>query len=156
MGDIDIFGIDLGTTNSLIAYWNPDTRQAEVVGDQDGNRLLPSVVSFDSSTGEPVAVGRSLEDHRNNAGEAVYSVKRFIGRSFREESVKEDKGRVTYEIAETTDKTVVIRIGDREMTPSQVSALILQKLKAIAETRFPGKPVNRAVITVPAYFNEAQ
>ena len=137
-----IAGIDLGTTNSLIGVM--DAGFPVLLADSDGERLTPSVVHF-PATGEPL-VGRAAARMRAlDPAHTVYSIKRFMGRR-----AGEDAGAVSYEFAGAR-----VRIGDREFSPEEISALILRKLKADAE-RALGQTIDRAVITVPAYFNDAQ
>ncbi len=142
-----IVGIDLGTTNSLIGAM--DAGFPVLIADADGERLTPSVVHFPAS-GEPV-VGRAAARMRAiDPASTVYSVKRFIGRRIGEEA--DD---VSYTVTGHSGEAARIRVRDRDYTPEEVSALVLRKLKADAE-RALEQPVTRAVITVPAYFNDAQ
>lgn len=142
-----IVGIDLGTTNSLIGAM--DAGFPVLIADADGERLTPSVVHF-SDGGEP-AVGQSAARMRAITPETtVYSVKRFIGRR-----VGEEADDVSYPLAGNRGAPVRIRVRDRELLPEEISALVLRKLRADAE-RALGVEVTRAVITVPAYFNDAQ
>ena len=142
-----IVGIDLGTTNSLIGAM--DAGFPILFADADGERLTPSVVHF-PETGEPL-VGRPAARMRALEPKAtVYSVKRFIGRRMGEEA--DD---VCYTLAGAKGAPARIRVRDREFSPEEISALILGKLKADAE-RALGVEISRAVITVPAYFNDAQ
>ncbi len=142
-----ILGIDLGTTNSLIGAM--DAGFPILITDAAGERLTPSVVHFPAS-GEPL-IGRAAERMRAlDPAHTVYSVKRFIGRRVGEES--DD---VSYPLAGARGEPVRIRVRDREFAPEEISALVLGKLKADAG-RALGTEVMRAVITVPAYFNDAQ
>jgi Fe-S protein assembly chaperone HscA len=143
-----VVGIDLGTTNSLVAYM--DRGVPQVIRDAEGRGLVPSVVAFGPS-GSVVgdAARRMLV---RNAERAVYSVKRFMGKGF--EDVREELRYFPFHVT-PSQEIVRIRIGDRELTPPEVSALILRELKVRAERHF-GRPVEKAVITVPAYFNDAQ
>ena len=143
-----VVGIDLGTTNSLIAYM--DRGGPRIIRDAEGGGLLPSVVAFGpagSVVGDPAR--RMLVRH---AERAVYSVKRFMGKGF--EDVREELRYFPFQVT-PSQEIVRIRIGDRELTPPEVSALILRELRTRAERHF-GRPVDKAVITVPAYFNDAQ
>ncbi len=143
----DIVGIDLGTTNSLIGVM--DAGFPILLADADGARLTPSVVHFQKD-GEPLA-GRAASRMRVVAPrETVYSVKRFMGRR-----VGEEADDVSYELAGKRGEPARVKIRDEEFSPEQISALILKKLKADAERALERK-VTRAVITVPAYFNDAQ
>ncbi len=142
-----IVGIDLGTTNSLIGAM--DAGFPVLIADADGERLTPSVVHFPAS-GEPV-VGRAAARMRAiDAAATVSSVKRFIGRR-----VGEEADDVSYALAGEKGEPVRVRVRDHEVTPEEVSAFILRKLKTDAE-RALEREVTRAVITVPAYFNDAQ
>ena len=146
-----IVGIDLGTTNSLVA--TVDTGIPFVIADAEGRRLTPSVVHFPESPAEPI-VGQAANRVRIlNPGETVYSVKRFIGR--RGEEISQEEMLVTYPVKGAGAGPVTIDIHDRAYTPEQISAEVLKKLKRDAEAYF-GEPIERAVITVPAYFNDAQ
>ena len=142
-----IVGIDLGTTNSLIGAM--DAGFPILLADAAGERLTPSVVHF-PETGEPL-VGRPASRMRAvDPARTVYSVKRFIGRR-----VGEEADDVSYQLAGEKGAPVSIRVRGREFTPEEVSALILKKLRADAEQAL-GTAITRAVITVPAYFNDAQ
>ena len=143
----DILGIDLGTTNSLVGVI--DSGFPLLLADADGERLTPSVVHFPKAQ-EPL-VGRAASRMRLiEPGETVYSIKRFMGRR-----VGEEADGVTYPLAGEPGQPVRVRARGAEYSPEQVSAMILKKLKADAE-RAMGRSFNRAVITVPAYFNDAQ
>src|SRR3989449_9383432 len=145
-----IVGIDLGTTNSLVAYVDEKTGLSRVIPDGEGRVLLPSVVSF---TDEGVVVGdaaKRLLVRRPAA--TVYSVKRLMGRGY--EDVKEELCYLPLKVA-PCDGIVRIQVGDREVTPPEGSAIVLKSLKERAEAHF-GEPVEKAVITVPAYFNDSQ
>jgi Fe-S protein assembly chaperone HscA len=145
-----IIGIDLGTTNSLVAYVDPATGLPRVIPDAEGRRLLPSVVSF---TPEGVLVGEAARRQlARRPRSTVYSVKRFMGRGY--EDVKEELRYFPFALR-PADGIVRLDVGDREVTPPEVSAVILRALKERAEAHF-GEPVEKAVITVPAYFNDAQ
>src|SRR5438128_3757578 len=145
-----IVGIDLGTTNSLVAYVDEKTGVPRVIPDRDGQALLPSVVSFVS---EGVLVGAVAKRQLVRRPEStVYSVKRLMGRGY--EDVKEELCYLPFKVA-PCDGIVRIQVGDREVTPPEVSAIVLKSLKERAEAHF-GEPVEKAVITVPAYFNDSQ
>jgi molecular chaperone DnaK len=142
-----IVGIDLGTTNSLIGAM--DAGFPILIADADGERLTPSVVHFPKD-GEPV-VGRSAARMRAVDPKAtVYSAKRFIGRR-----VGEEADDVSYAVAGAAGTPVKIRVHERDFAPEEISAHVLRKLRADAE-RTLGQEISRAVITVPAYFNDAQ
>ena len=144
-----IVGIDLGTTNSLVGYVD-DGGVPRVIPDAEGRKLLPSIVAY---TPNGVVVGEAARRQlARNPARTVYSVKRFMGRGW--EDVREEARHVPFEIVPSAG-VVTIRAGDREVTPPEVSAQILRALKLQAEAHL-GEPVERAVITVPAYFNDAQ
>ena len=144
-----IVGIDLGTTNSLVAYVDAGG-VPRVIPDAEGRKLLPSIVAY---TPNGIVVGEAARRQlARNPARTVYSVKRFMGRGW--EDVREEARHVPFEIAPSAE-VVTIRAGDREVTPPEVSAQILRALKLQAEARL-GEVVERAVITVPAYFNDAQ
>jgi len=146
-----IVGIDLGTTNSLIAI--VDSGIPLVLADADGRRLTPSVVHFPSRESEPI-VGHAANRVRVlKPAETVYSVKRFMGRRSAEISAEEQS--VTYRLNTESTGAVTIPVQGRNLTPEEVSAEVLKKLKRDAEAAL-GEAVTRAVITVPAYFNDAQ
>jgi len=143
-----IVGIDLGTTNSLVAHI--DGGIPKVIPDAEGRALLPSVVAF---TTNGVVVGEAARRQlARNPRRTIYSVKRLMGRGFAD--VKEDLDHLPFEVL-PSDEVVRIRIDDREVTPPEVSAYVLRALKSRAEAFF-GEPVEKAVITVPAYFNDSQ
>ena len=143
-----IVGIDLGTTNSLVAY--VDGGIPRVIPDAEGRALLPSIVAF---TPAGVVVGEAARRQlARNAARTVYSVKRLMGRGY--EDVRDELGHFPFEVVPSAE-VVRIKVGDREVTPPEVSAHVLRALKARAEAFF-GEPVEQAVVTVPAYFNDAQ
>ena len=143
-----IVGIDLGTTNSLVAHVEGGIPR--VIPDAEGRALLPSIVAW---TPHGVVVGEAARRQlARNAARTVYSVKRLMGRGY--EDVKDELPRLPFEVTPHAE-VVTIRIGDREVTPPEVSAHVLRALKQRAEAHF-GETVEQAVITVPAYFNDAQ
>src|SRR5437667_3591973 len=144
-----IVGIDLGTTNSLVAYVD-GAGVPRVIPDREGRKLLPSIVAY---TPGGVVVGEAARRQlARNPGRTVYSVKRFMGRGW--DDVREEARHVPFEIIPDAE-VVRIRAGEREVTPPEVSAQVLRTLKLQAEAHL-GEPIERAVITVPAYFNDAQ
>ncbi len=146
-----IIGIDLGTTNSAFAYMVAG--KPEVIANAEGNRTTPSVVAINKN-GERL-VGQVAQRQRvTNATNTVYGVKRLIGRKFSDKEVQTDHDIMPYEITKKGDG-VSIKLGDKQYSPEEVSAMILSKIKADAEA-FLGDKVTEAVITVPAYFNDAQ
>ncbi|MEM7578324.1 MAG: Hsp70 family protein [Cyanobacteria bacterium P01_A01_bin.80] len=155
MSEVDILGIDLGTTNSAVAIWEVETEQARILSNSEGDRLTPSVVMFDTQSNQPI-VGKSALSYVNtNPGQVIYSVKRFIGCTFRDERVRDDQTQVTYTIEELQQSKVAVRVGEQILTPPQISAQVLRQLKEDAEASL-GKQFSKAVITVPAYFSESQ
>ena len=145
-----IIGIDLGTTNSVVAVM--EGSEAKVIPNPEGNRLTPSVVAFtdkeDTIVGEP-----ARRQAVTNPKRTVYSAKRFMGR--RHHEVESEEKMVPYGVTGEANEYVKIAVGDEEHTPQEISAKILRKLKESAES-YLGHKVNKAVITVPAYFNDAQ
>src|ERR1700690_1099250 len=147
-----IVGIDLGTTNSLVAYMQGDS--PAVIPGEDGLNLVPSVVALDEKN--QVIVGNAARKFLiETSDRAVYSVKRLMGRGV--EDIQEELKLFPFRLAEDlqTGEVLRIKIGERTYTPPEISGLILRQLKRNAE-RFFGGPVTKAVITVPAYFNDAQ
>ncbi len=146
-----IIGIDLGTTNSAFAYMVAG--KPEVIANAEGNRTTPSVVAINKK-GERL-VGQVAQRQRvTNAENTIYGVKRLIGRKPSDPEVKKDEDIMPYKIVEKNGG-VAVKMGDKEYTPEEVSAMILSKIKADAEA-FLGEPVTEAVITVPAYFDDSQ
>ena len=145
-----IVGIDLGTTNSLVAYVDDKTGLPRVIPDREGQMLLPSVVAF---TPDGVLVGAAAKRQLVRRPETtVYSVKRLMGRGY--EDVKDELCYFPFKV-HPCEGIVKIELGGREVTPPEVSAIVLRSLKERAEAHFGG-PVEKAVITVPAYFNDSQ
>ena len=151
-----VVGIDLGTTNSLVAFVQGG--RPAVIADESGDALLPSIVSVDAQ--DTVHVGREAQRRLlTDASHTVYSVKRFMGRGI--EDVKDEERWFPFKISGETGGVVRIRLGDRELTPPEISGFILRELKRRAEAFFVREgdfdpEVAAAVITVPAYFNDAQ
>ncbi len=146
-----IIGIDLGTTNSAMAYMVAG--KPEVIANAEGNRTTPSVVAINKK-GERL-VGQVAQRQRvTNAKDTIYGVKRLIGRKFSDKEVQKDHDIMPYEIIKK-GTGVAVKMGDKEYTPEEVSAMILSKLKADAEA-FLGEKVTEAIITVPAYFDDSQ
>src|ERR1700681_1128326 len=147
-----IVGIDLGTTNSLVAYMQGDA--PVVIPGEDGLNLVPSVVALDEKN--QIIVGNAARKYLIETPErAVYSVKRLMGRGV--EDIQDELKLFPFRLAEVIQAGEVLRIkiGERSYNPPEISALVLRQLKRNAE-RFFGAPVTQAVITVPAYFNDAQ
>ncbi|MGD0003524.1 MAG: molecular chaperone DnaK [Anaerolineaceae bacterium] len=147
-----IIGIDLGTTNSVVAVM--EGGEPVVISTAEGSRLLPSVVAFNKN-GERLVGQTAKRQAVINPENTVYSIKRFMGRRF--EEVAQERKMVSYAVVQgpTGDARVKIPIAGREFTPQEISSMILAKLKADAEA-YLGEPVSKAVITVPAYFNDSQ
>jgi molecular chaperone DnaK len=146
-----IVGIDLGTTNSLVA--TVDSGIPLVIADADGQRLTPSVVHFPGAGAEPVTGQPARRVRVIKPAETVYSIKRFMGR--RGNEIGRDELQMTYPVRGEGAGPVTVEIHGQRRTPEEISAEILKKLKRDAEAYF-NEPVTRAVITVPAYFNDAQ
>tara|TARA_R110000782_G_scaffold54637_8_gene115503 strand:- start:42433 stop:44331 length:1899 start_codon:yes stop_codon:yes gene_type:complete len=145
-----IIGIDLGTTNSVVAVMEGDT--PKVLINSSGNRTTPSVVGF-TEKGERLVGQQAKHQQVTNPRNTVFSIKRFMGR--RHEEVASEEKLVPYEVFGSAKDFVKVKIRGEEYTPQQISAMILSELKRTAED-YLGEPVTEAVITVPAYFNDAQ
>jgi len=145
-----IIGIDLGTTNSVVAVM--EGGDVTVIPNQEGSRLTPSVVAF-TSRGETLVGEPAKRQAVTNPKGTIYSIKRFMGRRHRE--VQDEEKMIPYEIIGGPEEFVKVRVGGKEYTPPEISALILRKLKEAAES-YLGHKVRKAVITVPAYFNDSQ
>jgi len=146
-----ILGIDLGTTNSCMAVIEGGV--PKVLENKEGHRTTPSMVAINKN-GERLVGQLAKRQAVTNPENTIFSVKRLIGRRPSDEEVKRDKSLVSYKIVEVGD-SVKVKMGDKEFTPQEVSAMILGKLKADAEEKL-GEKIEEAVITVPAYFNDAQ
>lgn len=147
-----ILGIDLGTTNSAMAII--EAGEPTIIENAEGNRTTPSIVAI-SKTGERLVGQIAKRQSVTNPKNTIYGIKRFMGHSFDEKAVQDDKGIVPYEVRKGNDGGVVIHMGEKDNRPEEVSAMILSKLKADAEAKI-GEKITEAVITVPAYFNDAQ
>ncbi|WP_164102119.1 molecular chaperone DnaK [Candidatus Laterigemmans baculatus] len=145
-----IIGIDLGTTNSVVAIM--EGSEPKVIPNPEGNRLTPSVVAFNDK-GETIVGEPARRQAVTNPKRTVYSAKRFIGR--RHNEVQSEEKMVPYGVTGAATEYVKIQVGDNQYTPQEISAKVLRKLKESAES-YLGHKVNKAVITVPAYFNDAQ
>ena len=147
-----IVGIDLGTTNSLVAFINPD-KAPQVINDTGKGALVPSIVHF--GPGGDVTVGNEAREFLiTDPSNTIFSVKRLLGRSYKD--IENYKDFFSYKVIDdNTESLVKIKVGDKFYTPIELSGLILKELKARAEHALK-TPVNRAVITVPAYFNDSQ
>src|SRR5438552_11335455 len=147
-----IVGIDLGTTNSLVAYLDPQTGQPKCIPGPYGSTLCPSVVSLDPGGG--IVVGEPARRRlRTQPERTIYSVKRLMGRG--PADVQDELKLFPFRIDPSSKNVIRVKLGDKVFTPPEISAFILRELKNWAEAHF-GETVGRAVITVPAYFNDAQ
>ena len=145
-----IIGIDLGTTNSVVAVM--EGSEPTVIANREGNRVTPSVVAF-AKDGERLVGQIARRQAVTNPEKTVYSIKRFMGRRFGE--VSEEIGMVPYKVQQTSNGDARVKIDDKEFAPPEISAMVLQKLKEAAEDHL-GEKITEAVITVPAYFNDSQ
>ncbi|MFO0908420.1 MAG: molecular chaperone DnaK [Isosphaeraceae bacterium] len=145
-----IIGIDLGTTNSVVAVM--EGGDVTVIANQEGSRLTPSVVAF-TSKGETLVGEPAKRQAVTNPAGTIYSIKRFMGR--RHDEVRGEEKMVPYEVVGGSSDFVKVKVGGKEYTPPEISALVLRKLKEAAES-YLGHKVRKAVITVPAYFNDSQ
>lgn len=149
--DITI-GIDLGTTNSCIAIF--ENGQAKVIENNEGTRTTPSIVAYVKNNKK--LVGQVAKNQRiSNPKNTLFAIKRLIGRKYNDSIVQKNKSTVPYDIVESTNGDAWVKIGDKNISPQEVSAEILMKMKKTAED-YLGKKVTSAVITVPAYFNDSQ
>jgi len=147
-----IIGIDLGTTNSAVAVMRGG--KAEIIPSSEGGRTVPSIVAMNKN-GE-VLVGQVAKRQAvTNAENTIFSAKRFIGRRFSDPEVQKDVKLMPYTLKEGPGDSVMIKMGDKDYRPAEISAKVLMKIKADAES-FLGEPVTEAVITVPAYFDDSQ
>ncbi|MCL0038933.1 molecular chaperone DnaK [Dehalococcoidia bacterium] len=147
-----VIGIDLGTTNCCVAVM--EGGEPTVIPNAEGARTTPSVVAI-SKSGERLTGQVAKRQAITNADNTIFSIKRLMGRKFREPSVEYDKKVLPYKIIEAPNGDARVKMGDKDYSPPEVSAMILQKLKADAEA-YLGEKVTEAVITVPAYFNDSQ
>jgi molecular chaperone DnaK len=148
-----IIGIDLGTTNSVVAVM--EGGEATVISSSEGGRLIPSVVAVNPKTGERVVGQVARRQAITNAENTIFSAKRFMGRKFSDPEVQRAIKLVPYRISAASNGDVRIHMSGKEYSPQEISAMILAKIKADAEA-YLGETVTQAVITVPAYFNDAQ
>ena len=147
-----IIGIDLGTTNSCVAVL--ENGEAKVIENSEGTRTTPSIVAFTKD--DEVLVGQSAKRQAvTNPKNTLFAIKRLIGRKFKDDAVQKDIGMVPYTIAEADNGDAWVEIKGDKKAPPQISAEILRKMKQTAED-YLGETVTKAVITVPAYFNDSQ
>ena len=147
-----ILGIDLGTTNSAMAI--VENGEPKIIENKEGARTTPSIVAITKS-GERVVGVLAKRQAVTNPTNTIFSVKRLIGRKFSDPEVQRDSKLIPYEIRESKDGGVDVKMGDKWLNPAEISAMILQKLKADAEAKL-GETITEAIITVPAYFDDAQ
>jgi molecular chaperone DnaK len=147
-----IIGIDLGTTNSVVAVM--EGNEPVVITNSEGKRTTPSIVAFlDNGKGERKVGDPAKRQAITNPINTIYSIKRFMGKRFQD--VSGELGLISYNVEKGNNDTPRVRVGDRQYTPQELSAMILQKMKQTAED-YLGQPVTEAVITVPAYFNDSE
>ncbi|MBT7550154.1 MAG: Hsp70 family protein, partial [Gemmatimonadetes bacterium] len=145
-----VIGIDLGTTNSCVAVI--EGQDSVVIANSEGGRTTPSMVAFTKD--DERLVGQTAKRQAvTNPRNTLYSIKRFMGRRFDE--IGDENSEVPYELGKGARDLVVAKIDDKEYTPPEISAIILQKMKQTAED-YLGEEVKQAVVTVPAYFNDSQ
>ncbi|HEX5140832.1 MAG TPA: molecular chaperone DnaK, partial [Dehalococcoidia bacterium] len=147
-----VIGIDLGTTNSCVAVM--EGGEPVVIANAEGGRTTPSVVAV-SKSGERLVGTVAKRQAITNPDNTIYSIKRLMGRKFSDADVQRDLKLLSYNVSQASNGDAQVQLGDRSYSPPEVSAMILQKLKADAEA-YLGEPVTEAVITVPAYFNDSQ
>jgi molecular chaperone DnaK len=146
-----VLGIDLGTTNSAVAI--VEGGEPQIIANSEGKRTTPSIVGFN---GDDRKIGDSAKRQAvTNPTQTIYSIKRFIGKDFSSSYVTDESKKVPYKVEKTGNNIPGVKIGERTYTPQEISAMILQKMKKTAED-FLGQEINKAVITVPAYFGDAE
>jgi len=148
-----ILGIDLGTTNSAMAVI--EGGEPDMVENAEGGRTTPSVVAMNTRTGERYVGTTAKRQAVTNPENTIFSVKRFMGRRFKEENVTRDMGLVPFTVSEHSNGDACVKMADTTYAPPEISAMVLQKLKQDAEAKL-GEEITQAVITVPAYFNDSQ
>ena len=148
-----IIGIDLGTTNSAVAFVGSDGKP-EILESSEGARTSPSIAAVNRS-GERLVGVLAKRQSITNPANTIFSVKRLIGRKWSDEDVQRDKKWLPYELRESKEGGVEIKLGDKWMKPEEISAMVLGKLRTDAEMRL-GERIEEAIITVPAYFNDSQ
>ncbi len=147
-----VIGIDLGTTNSVVAYM--EGSQPVIIPNKEGSRLTPSVVAF-TKNGEILVGQLAKRQAITNPKNTIFSIKRLMGRRYDDPEVEKARKILPYEIVPGKHGEASVKVGDREYTPPEISAMILKKMKEDAE-EFLGEKITEAVITVPAYFNDSQ
>ena len=146
-----VIGIDLGTTNSCVAVM--EAGEPTVLENSEGGRTTPSMVALNEKSGERYVGQMAKRQAVTNPENTVYSIKRFMGRRFAE--VGKERGEVGFQVVESKGGDVAVKMGDRDYSPPEIAAIVLQKLKSDAEAKL-GETITQAVITVPAYFNDTQ
>ncbi len=147
-----IIGIDLGTTNSAVAIM--EAGQPKILENSEGARTTPSIIAM-SKTGERLVGLLAKRQAVTNPKNTVFGIKRFIGHTFDDEAVQKDKGIVPFEVSKSATNGVSVKMGDKNYSPEEISAMVLSKIKADVEAKI-GEKVTQAIITVPAYFNDSQ
>src|SRR5438477_3779879 len=147
-----VIGIDLGTTNSCVAVM--EGKDAKVIENAEGARTTPSMVAF-ADSGERLVGQAAKRQAVTNPENTLFAIKRLIGRTFDDPMTKKDMGMVPYKIVRADNGDAWVEVQSKKYAPSQISAFVLQKMKETAEA-YLGEKVTEAVITVPAYFNDAQ
>ena len=145
-----VIGIDLGTTNSCVAVM--EGSEPVVIANSEGGRTTPSVVAF-AKDGDRLVGQTAKRQGVTNPRQTIFSMKRFMGRRF--EEISQERSEVPYELVKGARELAVAKVGEEEYTPPELSAMVLQKMKQTAED-YLGEEVTQAVVTVPAYFNDAQ
>lgn len=147
-----IIGIDLGTTNSAVAIM--EAGQPKILENSEGARTTPSIIAV-SKTGERLVGLLAKRQAVTNPKNTVFGIKRFIGHTFDDEAVQKDKGIVPFEVSKGSTGGVSVKMGEKNFSPEEISAMVLSKIKADVEAKI-GEKVTQAIITVPAYFNDSQ
>lgn len=146
-----VLGIDLGTTNSCVAII--ENGNYKIIENSEGARTTPSIIAY---TDSEILVGASAKRQSvTNPKNTIYAAKRLIGRKFKEKNVQKDIGLMPYSIVEADNGDAWVNVNNKKLAPPQISAEVLRKMKKTAED-YLGEPVTKAVITVPAYFNDQQ
>src|SRR6266849_1515749 len=148
-----VLGIDLGTTNSVVAIM--EAGEPAVLENAEGSRLTPSLAAENPKTGERLVGQVARRQAITNPENTIYSIKRFMGRKFDDPEVQNALKHIAYKVTKAPNGDVRVAMGGKEYSPAEISAMILQKLKADAEAKLSEK-ITQAVITVPAYFNDTQ
>ena len=148
-----ILGIDLGTTNSCMSVI--EAGEEVVLENAEGGRVTPSVVAVSSKNGERYVGQAAKRQAVSNPENTIFSIKRFMGRKFSDAEIQNDVKLVSFKVTAVANGDAHVGMGDKTYSPAEISAMILQKMKQDAEAKL-GEKITQAVITVPAYFNDAQ